>query len=266
MRSFNKNLDRIETQLRNLFEDRLTALFTGDSMKASFIDALLKEMRLHIHIDSQNHPIAPDRYIIHVPQNELVKWQLHQDILNEIAKTLYLSGHAEGYLFNRDPTIDLQTDPETKNETFFISVQSATEPYELPDTSAMTQSQKLDNLSAIPEDAFLIIGGRDNFPLNKNIVDIGRHSNNDLALDDPRISRHHAQLRVINNNFVIFDVGSTGGIFINGRQISQATLRTGDVIRLGMTNLIFVQNSAITNPTTALPVDEDENSNWEETK
>jgi hypothetical protein len=263
MRSFNKNLDRIEDQLRILFEDRLATILTGDRNHPSFIDTLIEEMQLNIRYDAQNRPIAPDRFIIHVPQNDMIKWQIHQDILDEIASTLFLSGKAEGYHFHQQPRIDLQSDPIAQSKTFFISVHSSTEPYELPDTSGLVQSQGSDSSASIPEDAFLIIGGKENFPLTKNVIDIGRHSSNDIVLEDPRISRHHAQLRTIKKHFVIFDVGSTGGIYINGKQISQATLQTGDVIRLGMTNLIYVQTSAMTNPTTTLPIDQDDISDGE---
>jgi hypothetical protein len=258
MRSFNRNLEKIEMQLRILFEDRLENFLTGDKKYPSFINLLIEEMQHNIRYDAQNRPFAPDRYVIHVPQNDMLKWQIHQDILDEIAATLYLSGKAEGYLFSRQPTIDLQADADTENVGVYISIHATTEPYELPETDAMAQANgKLDN-SLIPEDAFLIVGGRENFSLKKNMIDIGRHSSNDLVLDDPHISRHHAQLRTIKQHFVIFDVGSTGGIFINGKQISQATLQTGDVIRLGMTNLIYVQTSTITNPTTTLPADQDD--------
>jgi len=44
---------------------------------------------------------------------------------------------------------------------------------------------------------------------------------------------------------------------INGKTISQATLHPGDVIKIGMVNLIFVQETTVEQPTTVLPVDED---------
>jgi len=74
---------------------------------------------------------------------------------------------------------------------------------------------------------------------------------------DPHISRHHAQLRVINQQYVLFDVGSTGGVFLNDRKVSQSRLYSGDVIRLGTSNLIYVQETLAEDPTTALPIDDE---------
>jgi pSer/pThr/pTyr-binding forkhead associated (FHA) protein len=121
----------------------------------------------------------------------------------------------------------------------------------------MEQGQ--DDLSppVIPRNAFLIVGGKTNFPLDTPIINIGRHSDNDLVLADDYVSRHHAQIRAINKRYVVFDVGSTGGIFINGKQITQATLHPGDVLRMGMVNLIYVQDSTSENPTSVVDVEND---------
>jgi pSer/pThr/pTyr-binding forkhead associated (FHA) protein len=110
----------------------------------------------------------------------------------------------------------------------------------------------------IPQNAFLVIAGKTNFPLTKAVVNIGRHSDNDLILEDQYISRHHAQLRAIDNRYVIFDVGSTGGIFLNNKQISRATLHPGDVLRIGMVNLIYSQDTTAEQPTSAVPVETDD--------
>jgi pSer/pThr/pTyr-binding forkhead associated (FHA) protein len=74
-------------------------------------------------------------------------------------------------------------------------------------------------------------------------------------MEDQYISRHHVQLRAINQRYVIFDVGSTGGILLNGKPITQATLHPGDVIRIGMTHLIYVQDTTGDLPTSALSLD-----------
>ncbi len=121
----------------------------------------------------------------------------------------------------------------------------------------MTQSEHEEIKNSLPEDAFFIVGGTRNYPLTEPVINIGRHSNNDLVLNDPHVSRHHAQLRAINKRYVIFDIGSIGGTLINDKPITQATLFNGDVVRLGMTNLIYVQANISTSPTTALATDDD---------
>src|SRR6185295_998184 len=81
-------------------------------------------------------------------------------------------------------------------------------------------------------EAFLTLENNKVVPINQPIFNIGRRIENNLALNDPRVSRIHAQLRPINGVYVLFDLGSTGGTFINGRQIEQSIIYSGDVISL----------------------------------
>src|SRR5512133_3024136 len=62
----------------------------------------------------------------------------------------------------------------------------------------------------IPEDAFVIVDGVKVIPLTQPLVRIGRRLENNLVLDDPRVSRTHAELRAINGRYVLFDLNSTG--------------------------------------------------------
>ena len=95
---------------------------------------------------------------------------------------------------------------------------------------------------AIPENAFLIIDGVRIQPLKEAVVNIGRRLENHVIIDDPRISRHHAQLRAIRGHYVLFDLNSTGGTFVNGQRTTQTVLYPNDVISLAGVILIFDQD------------------------
>ena len=94
-----------------------------------------------------------------------------------------------------------------------------------------------------PKNAFLIVDGVKVFPLTEPVVNIGRRLDNQLVIDDPRISRNHAQLRAIKGRFVIFDLNSTGGTFVNGQRTSQSVMYPGDVISLAGVPLVFGQDN-----------------------
>jgi len=68
---------------------------------------------------------------------------------------------------------------------------------------------------------------------------IGRHPHNDITLDHPAISRTHAYLARRDGSYVIEDVGSTNGTFVNGQRIRRQVLQNGDRIRVGHTDLVF---------------------------
>jgi len=76
-------------------------------------------------------------------------------------------------------------------------------------------------------------------PLDKPVINIGRRNNNDIVVNDIRVSRVHAQVRKTRNSYMIFDVGSTGGTYINGDRINSQELKSGDVISLGGYTLVF---------------------------
>jgi pSer/pThr/pTyr-binding forkhead associated (FHA) protein len=111
------------------------------------------------------------------------------------------------------------------------------------DLSATPNVNPDDDVTTIPDEAFLIIDGVKVFPLGEPIVNIGRRLDNHLVIDDVRVSRTHAQLRAINSRYVIFDLNSSGGTFINGRKSTQAVLYPGDVISLAGVDLIYGQKN-----------------------
>jgi hypothetical protein len=66
---------------------------------------------------------------------------------------------------------------------------------------------------------------------------IGRSSGCELVLSDDTVSRRHASLVRHGDAIVITDLGSTNGTRINGRRVTQAEVRPGDRVQLGLTQL-----------------------------
>jgi pSer/pThr/pTyr-binding forkhead associated (FHA) protein len=93
----------------------------------------------------------------------------------------------------------------------------------------------------MPRNAYLVLQGTRVIPLNRPLIKIGRQLDNHIILEDPRVSRAHAQIKLINERFVIFDMNSTGGTFVNGQPASQSVLYPGDVVSLAGVVFIFSQ-------------------------
>ena len=108
----------------------------------------------------------------------------------------------------------------------------------------------------LPENAFLNIEGLKIHPLKESVINIGRKLENHIVIDDPRISRTHAQLRVIKGHFVLFDLNSTGGTYVNGQRTSQTVLYPGDVISLAGVTLVFGQDLPSTDLVETSPLGE----------
>lgn len=83
-------------------------------------------------------------------------------------------------------------------------------------------------------------------------VIVGRHSQADIRLPLPDVSRQHCRLVQHDGQWHIFDLNSLNGIFVNGRQVRQATLRHGDTLRIG--GFTFLIDLISGHSTTELPV------------
>lgn len=72
------------------------------------------------------------------------------------------------------------------------------------------------------------------YPLDRSEAFVGRDLNNDIVINDPEISRRHARLYLQGNGFVVEDLGSTNGTFVNGqRLLGPYILRPGDTVTFG---------------------------------
>jgi hypothetical protein len=80
-------------------------------------------------------------------------------------------------------------------------------------------------------------------PIESTTLSIGRGFNNDMIVEDSRVSRNHAQLRYRARRFWITDLGSTNGTFVNNAPISEIALRDGDLISLGGLEMTFKEGN-----------------------
>lgn len=86
--------------------------------------------------------------------------------------------------------------------------------------------------------AWVEVGGRQ-VSLPPAGASLGRSQDNDVHVPDQRASRHHARIDSQQGVYVISDLGSANGTFVNGQRIQRQALRDGDEIRIGDTSLRF---------------------------
>jgi len=103
-------------------------------------------------------------------------------------------------------------------------------------------------VNTAPPLAFLILEGERTYPLTQTVISLGRRLDNHLIFDDLRVSRAHAQIRLRFGRYVLYDLGSTGGTFVNGQRIEECVLRPGDVISLAGVAIIYGEDEAPTAP------------------
>ena len=82
-------------------------------------------------------------------------------------------------------------------------------------------------------------GSEASFPLIKDSYTLGRHRNNDIVISDPKASSFHARIDRSPDGFVLVDLKSRNGCWVNGKRAETMVLKTGDELRLGMGRLIY---------------------------
>ncbi|GAA1259782.1 MAG: FHA domain-containing protein [Oryzihumus sp.] len=81
------------------------------------------------------------------------------------------------------------------------------------------------------------------FLLDADEVSSGRHPDSDIFLDDVTVSRKHATFRREGGSFIVRDVGSLNGTYVNRQRIDEVVLHTGDEVQIGKFRLVFYAGS-----------------------
>jgi hypothetical protein len=100
-------------------------------------------------------------------------------------------------------------------------------------------------VEALPADAALLVVKRgpnagSRFLLDKPSTTAGRHPESDIFLDDVTVSRRHAAFEREGDEFVVRDVGSLNGTYLNRERIDEAALASGDEVQIGKFRLVFL--------------------------
>lgn len=92
--------------------------------------------------------------------------------------------------------------------------------------------------------------------LDKEQFTVGRDVNSDICLRDSSVSRRHANLYHQDQGFLIEDLGSTNGTYLNNQRIQKEALTNGDVLRLGHCVLMYLEEGDAENKLIASLTDE----------
>ena len=243
------NLQELEARLQALIEVHLISVLPGQKAEDLLVQRLTAAMRSSAAANGSGQLVAPNVYTLLAHPESIGYWK-NQELLETLIDILETDAKQGNIRFDIPPSITIAEDITVAPGDFILIASFRAK------SLAETKNMKLDAESKdseeedgeLPENAFLIIEGVKVFQLGEHVVNIGRRLDNTLVIDDPRVSRNHAQLRAIKGRFVLFDLNSTGGTFVNGQRAKQTVLYPGDVISLAGVSLIFGQDSPLSRP------------------
>jgi hypothetical protein len=237
-------LDYIERQLKKLFEgsDRV---FPWGEDRQTLIRKLIETLHNSITEDDDGNLTAPSVYTVYIPSEDITSWQINDETVKMLSLTLQDAASEVGVQFRTKPTICFEINSSSTQDELHIGTSELPEHGEKTTFIETKNPEQNGDQNFYPQNAFLIINDNQNFPLDQPVISIGRKKDNQLVLDNPHISRVHAQIRVSQNHYVLFDLDATGGTFVNGQRIKKHILQPGDVISLAGIPIIYGEETPL---------------------
>ena len=249
-------LRSIEQKIEALVEGVFGRAFRTHVQPVELARKLAKEMDEHRTV-SVSRVYVPNEYTIYLGSPDREQFAEYEQSLQDELQ-LYLTEHArrEGYSLLTAPRVLLETDDDLSVGEFGIAtrmVQPERRPPrdDEPEFDAEpghtmiyrprqqpTEAASVVDLGIEREEAALSWDG-EHHTIDRRRVVIGRSKECDIQLEDPNVSRRHAEVRQEGTAYWIVDLESTNGIEVNGRRLKRAKLEDGDTVTLGSTEITF---------------------------
>lgn len=233
--------DLLELRLRQLIESS-SNLFPEDDTTARLANRLALHLQADIEKAAAEEALSSGHYNIHLHPHTYQRWRQESSLLERLAIIVQELALENGARLSSPPVLTLIEDNLIHPGEMRLEAVLPPE-IALEQTASMLADKTLEpsksEPASLPLNAFLIVNTTDTYPLDLVIVNIGRRLDNQLVINDPRVSRTHAQLRAVRGRYMIFDLNSTGGTYVNGQRVTQHPLRPGDVISLAGVALIY---------------------------
>ncbi len=235
-------LSRFEAFMENIVEGSVARLFRSPVQPAEIAKRLERAMESNQTV-SVRRILVPNYYRAFLnPQDFETFKPIRAEVEREMATYLAELAQERGFSMVEHPRVELVADSGVPRRT--IQVVAETQAAPAVSQSSDTQVIPAQAAASPAARARLLLttsSGTHVIPLDSTLMTIGRGLNNDIILEDSRVSRNHAQLRYRSRRFWLTDLGSTNGTFVNGEPVTERALRDGDVVSLGGLELTFRQ-------------------------
>jgi hypothetical protein len=247
-----QHIARLEAQLERLVEGAFSQLF-GKKLRAQDIAMQLAramEEGAQIQDYGDLRPVAPDHYTIYLSSSLRTQLIQRQPLLpQQLSEHLVELASNAGYRLMSIPSVDILANDEL---TAGLVVVKARHVQKRHSTTALMQRVDTPSSQDMPLNPQLLLHGQVAVPLTREVINVGRSRDNHIVIDDAAVSRHHLQLRLRFGRYMLFDTQSHGGTSVNDVLVKEHMLQTGDVIRIGTTSLVYMEDHALTDTQTGV--------------
>ncbi|HEY2771005.1 MAG TPA: DUF3662 and FHA domain-containing protein [Solirubrobacteraceae bacterium] len=252
-------LRSLESKIAGLVEGTFSRAFRSEVRPVEIARKLTREMEEHKSF-SVSRTYVPNEYRVYLSPRDRDRFADYEDALaTELSGYLLEYARREKLALLSRPVIEFETDDRLGLGEFGIQtrvVQPAEgaparspEPAPEPDeqagrtmvysTAGRVAEPLEERARSRSESALLLLDGK-RIVVGPAGVSLGRSRQCEVVIDDPNVSRRHAEIRPRGGSWVLIDLGSTNGSCLNGRRIENPeVLKPGDEIELGTSTLTF---------------------------
>lgn len=234
-----KRLSHFEAIAQRLVEGSFGRLF-GESLQPQEIGSRLAKA---MEDSEQNGEVADSYRVLLNPADHQSIHRRDPELAKKLSAYLVQLAQQANLTLQQQPEVDLVADPSLGRQSVLVEAEHSQPTGGSTQYLARNGEERTKHLLKAV-DAFLIVEGKRHVPLDRPIMNIGRRMDNDIVVDNPAVSRQHAQLRWRYGRFVIYDLGSRGGTAVNGQPVTESVLHAGDVITLSGVPLIYGEELA----------------------
>ena len=225
---------RFEKKVEGAVSGAFARAFKGDVQPVEIAARLQRELDAEAKLLSRDKRLVPNEFIVRLSQHDHDKLAPYATTLNaELATALRNHARETGYVFNGPVKVVFELDSSLPTGRFTVDSEAV--------AGITPRSGRASETSINRAPLVLEVNGT-RHPLQPPGLVIGRGTEADLRINDPGISRRHAQIRVNaagpQVQIDIVDLGSTNGIVVNGQKVQQAALQDGTRIEIGSTRML----------------------------
>ena len=246
-------LRSLENKIADLVEGTFSRAFRSEVRPVEIARKLAREMEEH-KSSSVSRTYAPNEYRVFLSPRDRERFADYEAALGEeLAGYLLEHARRERLVLLTRPTVEFETDDRLGLGEFGIQTRMAPPEGQEDDEAPVEQSGRTmvystserhsepleERARSRAETALLVLGGK-RMVVGPSGATLGRSRKCDIVVDDPNVSREHAEVRPRGGSWVLRDLGSTNGSSINGRRTDGAeVLKPGDEIELGTSTMTF---------------------------
>jgi hypothetical protein len=227
-------LQRFENKLEQFVSGTFARAFRSAVQPVEVAAALQREVDNSAQILSRDRRLVPNSFHVDLsPADHDRLTQYGSTLTRELTEMLHEHAEEQSYVFAGPVSISLDEVGELSTGRFRVRSSAVARVTPTPGESVTDSAVRR-------ADVVLEVNGM-RHPLEPPGLVIGRGTDADLRIDDPGVSRRHAEVRVMPGagtpTVSIVDLGSTNGMLVNGQRVQQAVLGDGSTIKIGNTTL-----------------------------